>query len=528
MGQAAWTHHDKSAPQADTCSQVQQDLWYAERLELPGAGAHLALALRIHGDLDEAALRAACADLVEAQPDLLSRFPARQGRPERTPLDDDAARRAVEVVRLADEAAVSGHLRAPFDLDTGPLLRFGVTDEGGRTTLLAVFHHLVADGSSRDLIAQEWIRCHRARRHGQRPVLRPAEAYQRHVDRERALLANGPPPGWRDAFAWDGAAISDVLHSPPDAVASPVAVRLGVDRSARLGTLAEDYGVSRHAVLLASFAATLASYATAPGPDVPPVAVPMGTRTAEFAGTVGPFVNEAPLRLAPGRRDNFGTFLRRVRQQTATAYRFRSFPLTDLRRRVGSTPWRPSVVFGYRRAGLPERIRTPELTVDYQAVVPVGHTSAELELQLLDRGTDLGGWLDYDPARFAAGPLRDVLDHWYRMIDLVTAAPDRPLRSLCVLDERQQRRVGALSTGPEVRFDGPDTVHDLIAAQAAATPEGVAVRDDGRSVSYAELDRDTSRVAGLLAAAGVRADQPVLVCVPRSVGLVAALLGVWR
>ncbi len=367
-----------------------------------------------------------------------------------------------------------------------------------------------------------------ARRRGEPGAGADGRPYQRHIDRERAALAVEPADGWREALAWHGTALTDVLYSPPDATCAPLRVEFGTRRHARLTALAGAHGARRHATLLATFAATLASYAAPAGLDVPAIAVPMGTRTAESTGTVGPFVNEAALQLTPAPGDTFGTFLDAVRHRIRGAVALRGFPVAELRRRSGMPPWRPSVVFGYRTTVAPQQFSTPYGAIGYQAVVPLPPAGPELELQLLDRGAELDGWVSYDPARLSAESVSAMLDHWYRAIDLIAEAPGRPLRSLSLLGGPERAQLTALGTGPEVNFAGADTVHGLFEQQASRTPERVAVRADGREVSYAELDRQADAIAGSLRRAGVRAEQPVLVCVPRSAQLVAALLGVLK
>ncbi|GAA3945071.1 non-ribosomal peptide synthetase [Actinoplanes auranticolor] len=66
------------------------------------------------------------------------------------------------------------------------------------------------------------------------------------------------------------------------------------------------------------------------------------------------------------------------------------------------------------------------------------------------------------------------------------------------------------------------------ARQAAATPEAVAVVGDDSTVTYAALDRWSGQLAYLLTKAGVTAETPVAVRLPRGTGLVVALLAIWK
>ncbi|GAB1510093.1 hypothetical protein JCM33774_21350 [Actinophytocola sp. KF-1] len=69
------------------------------------------------------------------------------------------------------------------------------------------------------------------------------------------------------------------------------------------------------------------------------------------------------------------------------------------------------------------------------------------------------------------------------------------------------------------------TLTGLLRAQAARTPDAVAVVYEGESLTYAALDRRARELAGLLVAEGTRAGDVVAVALPRSLELVVALVG---
>ena len=73
-----------------------------------------------------------------------------------------------------------------------------------------------------------------------------------------------------------------------------------------------------------------------------------------------------------------------------------------------------------------------------------------------------------------------------------------------------------------------DTLTALFAATAARVPDQVAVSDDQRSLTYAELDRASDAAARLLSAHGVTGEDRVGVYLNRSVDLCVAILGVLK
>ncbi|RJQ80372.1 amino acid adenylation domain-containing protein [Pseudonocardiaceae bacterium YIM PH 21723] len=84
------------------------------------------------------------------------------------------------------------------------------------------------------------------------------------------------------------------------------------------------------------------------------------------------------------------------------------------------------------------------------------------------------------------------------------------------------------------RVDGPALprtdllLHELVADQAAATPDSVAVIDGDDELSYVDLDRRAEALARVLVTEGVGADDLVAVKLPRGFDLVVSLLAVWK
>ncbi len=91
-------------------------------------------------------------------------------------------------------------------------------------------------------------------------------------------------------------------------------------------------------------------------------------------------------------------------------------------------------------------------------------------------------------------------------------------------DERDQQLVTWNTTARE--FPDRLRIHDLFEQQVVQRPDALALHCQGRSLSFAELDRAANRVARVLAQHGIGVGQYVGLVVERGIELVVAMLGV--
>ncbi|HEU0298646.1 MAG TPA: amino acid adenylation domain-containing protein, partial [Longimicrobium sp.] len=71
-------------------------------------------------------------------------------------------------------------------------------------------------------------------------------------------------------------------------------------------------------------------------------------------------------------------------------------------------------------------------------------------------------------------------------------------------------------------------LEERVSAQARRTPDACAIVDDGRRITYRELEERSSRLAEALAAHGVRPDDRVALLIPKSAEAVVAIFGVLK
>lgn len=110
----------------------------------------------------------------------------------------------------------------------------------------------------------------------------------------------------------------------------------------------------------------------------------------------------------------------------------------------------------------------------------------------------------------------------------LSTRPGTPLSELFVLSDDTLARITEEWNATDTPYPHDALIHELVADQAAQSPDRLAVACRGVELSYAELDERSNRMARHLQGHGVGRGARVGVCVERSVELVVALLGVLK
>ncbi|MGW4637723.1 MFS transporter [Sphaerisporangium sp. NPDC004334] len=524
----------RPAGEPPVLSHAQERLWFLEQFAPGTTQLTIPLRLRLRGPLDPDRLAAALAGVAAGHDVLRTRYPATwDGRPEA--VTDDAATLPLTVRDAPGEAAAKAlaeeFLAVPFDLATGPVARALLVRLAEDDHVLVIgVHHIAADGWSAELLVGEVF----ARYEGTVPAA-PEVGYGDYATWQRSL----EPPRRELAFWRERLAGLEPLDLPTDLPRPPErtyagaahAFPLGAELTGALARLGREHRATPYMTVLAALGALLGRYAGATDVAVgSPVA---GRRLPELDGVIGCFVNMLTMRVDLSGDPSFGELLDRVRDMSVDAFAHQDLPFEqlvaelDLPRDVSRSPLF-GVIFAmqnYRTGAVrpPGGLSVADFPVDAWA------TRYDLELYLADDSEGgLSGLLVYNTDLFEAATVERLAEHLRTLLERVAARPELPLSRVDLLTEDERRLVVDGWNDTATEYPGEATLHGPIAARAASTPDAVAVRFEGRSLSYRELDAAATRVAHTLRGLGVGVGSVVAVCAERSLELLPALLGVLK
>ncbi|MEF3115012.1 amino acid adenylation domain-containing protein [Streptomyces chrestomyceticus] len=546
---------DLTEPTGFPLSFGQQRMWFVNRLENAGAAYTMAMAVRLVGRLHTAALEAAWADVVGRHEALRTVFAEADGETWQRVRDEPPAglgNRGVTEEELAPVLAAEAGRE--FDLRAEPPCRAALYALSPREhVLLLVVHHIAVDGRSLEVLARDLSRAYAARSRGRAPEWPPLPvAYTDFARRQQELLGAEEDPEsvygrqlayWRQALAGLPAQLDLPCDRPrpaePRHEGSSVPVRIPPDTHRALLKIADDCDATPLTVVRAALAVLLSRLGA--GDDIP-IGSPVDGRTdPTLRDLVGFVANTLVLRTDLSGDPAFTDLVRRVRATGRAAEAHQDLPFEHLvgvlnpDRSLARHPLFQVLLVMEDSPGsawdLPGLTAVPERVGIEAARDDLTFGLFDLYLNLTERhgadgrpgGIDGGLWhnaelFDRETAALLAARLTAVLAR-------LTADPAlRVSETGVLLDGEEPRLLTEVNTGREA---APcTTVPARFAEVAARFPDADAVVSGADTLTYAELDARANRFARYLRAGGVAPGHRVGVVLPRSAGLVVALLGI--
>ncbi|WP_368681119.1 amino acid adenylation domain-containing protein [Rhodococcus opacus] len=539
----------RQRPDRVPLSVAQQRMWFLNQFDTASPAYNLPIALRLTGPLDRNALRAALDDVQERHEALRTVFPDTPDGPHQLimpavsvlagddPIDVDADSLTAAVTALGG---------AGFDLTIDRPLRAGLFREAPhRHVLVLVVHHIAADGWSMTPLAADVMVAYAARAAGHAPTWAPLPVqYADYSLWQRDLLGSEDDPNSlsaRQIAHWQAAltGVPPLIELPTDRTrpaemshrGGRVEFTIPADVHGRLVDLAQSTGTTPFMVTHAALAVLLRRLGA--GSDIV-IGTPVAGRGEEALDhLVGMFVNTLVLRTTVDPGDTFGDVLARTRDADLAAFQHGDVPferLVEVLSPARSSAHHPlfQVMLTFQNTAN-TRVELDGLEVD-AAEIDVHVAKFDLQLTVVEQFDSAGVpaglavQLSYATDLFDEDTAVSIGERFGRLLDAVVDNPPVSVGDIDLLDADER---SALAAANATHHPVPaDTLVSLFAAQAAATPDAVALVFEDRWLTYAEFDKHTDRLARYLIGIGVGPESVVAVGIRRSLDLLVAIYAI--
>ena len=302
-------------------------------------------------------------------------------------------------------------------------------------------HHIIVDGFSQNVIQRDLWTIYESTSKGEASALPPL------------TIQYGDFAHWQEEWLKSDAAKEELefwkkqLQSPlpvfnfptdrppknrPASHGAMETLLLAEDLTRSMKELGQSESTTVFTVLLTGYAALLCCYAEQ---EEILIGSPVANRKTETEGLIGPFASPITLRLNLAGDPTLKELLTRVRDTTLEALNHAELPFEevmehlDVRSIHGRNPLSQCYFF-YQLAFLRPR-ELDGLTVTPLPDFGLG-THFELQMGLLDRREGLRAQLEYNPDLFDAGTVRQVLEDYRKVLELMRDVPEAHIHELKV------------------------------------------------------------------------------------------------
>jgi amino acid adenylation domain-containing protein len=531
---------------------AQQRLWFLAQLEGQSATYNMPAAWHLSGKLNETALQHALLTLIQRHDSLRLCFPESHGNATVQRIDVYNPLNITDLRELSSTEQqrqiaewITNHAQTPFNLNTGPLLRFHLLKLGQQEQILLFnIHNIISDGWSMAVLVQDFNQLYNAYTKNQTPhISKLPFQYSDYAAWQRNWL-QGEILEQQLSFWIDKLAGAPELLELPTDYPRPAIMRyqgkllqstLDSDLTRRIKHFSQQHEVTVFMTLLATFNVLLSRYS---GQTDLVVGSPIANRTHhQTEDLIGFFVNNLVLRTQLFGVQTFPELLKQVRQTALEAYTHQDIPFEYLVERINPTrtlSHSPLFQVMFALQNVPEE--TLELSGLKISFLKSEHktTKFDLFLRIAEHGDILVCDWEYNTDLFCPDTITRMTEHFRILLEGILNNPEQSLFQYPLLTETEQQQ---LLVWNQTQTDYPkQTLVNLFQAQVEKTPHHIAVVYENQQLSYLELNQKANQLAHYLLNLKTDTDNCSLItdncligiCVERSIEMVIGLLGILK
>ena len=394
-----------------------------------------------------------------------------------------------------------------FSLDRAPLIRFALFPQGSdRHRFVWTFHHVLMDGWGNGVLIREVLAYYEAAKSCQAIRLPEPMSYKGYIDWFDVREADGDTDYWRGVL--EGFERPVELASSLKPIGGSEAGY--ADRRRRVDTVATkmlEEAARRHHLTLntlvqGAWAVLLNRYTSEN--DVLFGATISG-RPTELEGVesaIGLFINTVPVRVGIDDNQSVVDWLGGIQREQRNRETHGFSRLLELQSFTGVPSGVPLfeslIVFENYPISIDAVLERDTAGLKLVERDGFERTNYPLTLIVLP-GEELEFSFRFETDRFSEAAIDRLAAQLEVILKSFAGGMDQPMAELDLLGDDERKRLEELGRGEEVSIDAPP-IHQRFSDQAKANPDRLVltVPHAGEEVSYADLDRDSSRLAAWL------------------------------
>ena len=513
---------------------VQKRMYILNKLHTEGLNYNVSSILRLRGIFDKERFQRAIQQCIDKHNILKASFSEIEGEIVYSIQED----RTIDIEYTANETCYqnvddlikteSKKFIKPFDLTSGPLLRFKVIKytEDYHVALIDL-HHIVFDGSSAFIFAAD---LKQAYEEGQ--LLPLTYSYHDFVSWQHNLFEteyyNEQKKFWQNLFEDEPKIINiETDYSRPvNRSWKSATVDRMIDQKVnpKIERFCRSNNCTPFSFFVAAINILIASYTREC--DITIGSVFEGRNHPDLAGMIGMFVNTLPLRNYIDHNQTISEFVAIVQNSNTNIFENSDVQfdtiveLSGVKRQENRNPLF-DIVINYDDFGA-QGFQLENLEVKFEEVIS-DTVRFDIEIRLAHIGNLFELHVLYAQELYKEDTINRLIDSFEIILQQMVEHSNRKIKDIKIISNLDARLITEEFNNTSREYPKEKTVVELFEEQAAKSPDKIAVECEGRQLTYRELNSRANRLARKLRSLGVKPDEYVGIIAERSLDMVVGI-----
>lgn len=426
----------------------------------------------------------------------------------------------------------------PFNLKTGPLIRFAIIRLKKEMHLLSITaHHLICDGWSIGIMLQEISRFYTSKITGAEVETKDAIQFREYAEAQNQYSQTRSYKDneqfWINQYSESVPVMDLPIYKKRPAIrtfnADRIDFNLEANTIADLKKLSSKSGASFFAAMLSAFEIFL--YRITQQNDIVVGLPASGQNASGMFRLIGHCVHFLPLRARINPSENFSDYLKQRKKYLFDALDHQRFTFGDLipklniERDPSRIPVAP-VAFNID-VGMLDGVHFANLQCEFVSN-PRRYENFELNFNISGAGNNLVLEVTYNTDLFNAETIRLRVEEFEQLLKSIIQNPEQKVSELNIIPHQEFKKIVFEWNSDKIEIPQGICVHELFEKQVAANPDKTALEFDGEKLSYSELNLRANKLAHHLRTHGAESETVCGIYLNRSVNMVIAMLAVFK
>lgn len=246
---------------------------------------------------------------------------------------------------------------------------------------------------------------------------------------------------------------------------------------------------------------------------------------------LGPLDAMLPRRLYIYEDQTFSSVISRIKELDIYESLYTDFPLSCIVQALGierNLDKTPLFQIGYHFQEMAKPIYESDKFMVKLIALPVGYSEYDIQLNVLLENDECHIRIDYNKNLYSSSFIQNLIKNFQNLLQNLMLNPDQSCQKAVILSDKESQKQLSILTTNEVKRDSKIRLEDLFTRQAKLTPNNIAVICGDHTITYAQLDIQSSQLAHYLSQQNLSKSIIIPILLDRSINSVKAIIAVLK